>query len=464
MLNTSIIAMNAQHCSTRPRHVGRHRARRGVVTLLLLAALALLVALVGLTVNWARLSAAHTQTQAASEAAALAAAAELLDEHHLWGASDLSDDMLHARHVAAYFAHQYDVEGHEVRLGANLQNLPDGDIVMGYVPDPDDFRSGFHAWDGQGPVNSVMVRCGRTRWTGDPISVAFGKMLGVPHADVATVAIASLEQGVIGFRPRMRVRAPLLPVATDLRHWSTQLGVEATEENDQWSVDARTGVVVNQPDGIAEMTFHYTSLTCDGDMPWCSFDIIRLSNSASGWSEQRLLEQAMEGLSQADLELFGGELVLQSEGTLVPVEINFSPLKMASLLSAVTGVNRVWPLATWGSDGSCRIVGFGAGRVVHTEVSECYATIVVQPSVLITGTGICHRSVPRNPCIGKVRLHYCSHPRNPGPPRTPDEPPCEEDDRPRRPKIGDDCPCDGDPGEAPADDYITPANPCPCAQ
>src|SRR5207249_3527906 len=88
---------------------------------------------------------ARCELQRAADAAALAAADELLDRQELTGAPDQRDEEAAARARAVQVAGANSAGGTALALDPNAANDPQGDVVVGYVADPANLASGLDA-------------------------------------------------------------------------------------------------------------------------------------------------------------------------------------------------------------------------------------------------------------------------------------------------------------------------------
>jgi hypothetical protein len=120
--------------------------------------------------------------------------------------------------------------------------------------------------------------------------------------------------------------------------------------------------------------------------------------------------RAREGLSGGDLAPYGGALILDAPGLIVPV-LPGLPSELGYGLMDIVGATRAWPLAEPAGDGeasACEIVAFAAGRICRVsrgsgETNDIWE-IVVQPTTMVSSQAVTAAAAPRNPWIGKLEL------------------------------------------------------------
>ncbi|HUT09538.1 MAG TPA: pilus assembly protein TadG-related protein [Thermoguttaceae bacterium] len=423
----------------------RRRPREGSSSLVLVFALGTVFALIALALNSASVSNHRVQLQAACEAAALAGAAELMDPGHLYidpghlyidveqhgsTSGDPASDHLSAaqriagaRQRAIRFAAHNGVAGKPLLLAANETNDAGGDLVVGWVEDPTSLDSQWVPWTGTGPVNSLRVQAARSHLRGNPVTLWFGRILGVSDTDVVSSARATVDQRVYGFRPMGHVRVPLVPIVLlSLDGASVQTSQTSARtapgRTDRFTVDPLSGDVRQGQDGIGEIELRVrlvaeSSAESAAESAAQAGNASLLSFNGHGPDYALLREQIVQGLTAEDLETLGGELALDQDGRLRLSGIDLSNTgqlnKLGQMLLDVRGQKRIWPTGKRGSDwrnnAVCEIEGFMAGSVVdgYLETDACL-TIVVQPCLLQTCTALVGTGKDRNPWIGKLVL------------------------------------------------------------
>lgn len=419
-------AMNTVRASR--TNVGRSRpARRGLITGVLLLFMVVLIAVIGLALELGLVYHAQIQLQNAADAAALAGAAQLLDDSVLRpGATlDMTEEVQAAQLAAISFAHSNIAASQEVTLAPNIENEAEGDICAGWLLSPGTYQSEFLPWNGVGPCNTLRVRAHRTSQRSNPVPLRIAPLVGIATADVIAEAQATVDQRVYGFRPIGNATAPVVPLAAlhegSEEAWLEQSQRPATEgDNDRFTVNYRTDAVVKGADGIPEIELRIaTSQTSgvttrgegDDDTSQRNLGLLWLGGPVVG--RATLDRQLLTGLTLDDLAAWGGELSLEANGTrLVPGRAD-ADRGLVDTFRKMIGANRVWPLYSIFTEGDEEsgyvLTGFAAGRIVSAAEEDGELIVLVQPSLLITSTALVRQLAPDealNPWIAKLVLTH----------------------------------------------------------
>ena len=271
-----------------------------------------------------RLQTARVEMQNAAEAAALAAARELVDDRLLVGDPRVIGERTDAaRSSACRLAFNNGVFGDPVALDRNVANDGRGEVVLGRLdPHADDvFYAGDLSAAGQPPavgaglprpyINACHVHACRTRSHGASVSWRLAKALGVPSANVAAEATALLDRDVIGFRPDGVRPIPLMPIALlsdpqGAKEGSWENRVEKGAGPDEYCFDLVRQTVQSGSDGLHEMSVAFR----DDRRP---DNACALRLGTSDWSD--MLEQVRRGLTvQETAKLPDGQIVLGADG------------------------------------------------------------------------------------------------------------------------------------------------------
>jgi hypothetical protein len=164
-----------------------HCHRYGIALIWTALVLLVLILLIGLSLDTAKVYLASHQLQNAADAAALA------------GARIVRIDPNGAREQAQYISSKNRTQGDSVILDLNTDNAdPNGDIIIGhYYPSIDSFVRTVPT-DSNGYPRPNAVRAVARRMTGkhDPIPLIFGPLAKVMTANVSNYAIAIAEGGL----------------------------------------------------------------------------------------------------------------------------------------------------------------------------------------------------------------------------------------------------------------------------
>ena len=165
---------NAFRCSADRRH------ERGLSVILVAILGVLLLGFVGLAVDAGHVYTVGGQLQDAADAAALAAARQVLDDNSTGGTFQITRD------AALAVAAANKAAGNGVLLDANTPNDSDGDIVVGTW---DAGTATFTPSTASPNAVKVLARCTKDSPSG-PLPLLFGGLFGVTSSDVSRSAIA----------------------------------------------------------------------------------------------------------------------------------------------------------------------------------------------------------------------------------------------------------------------------------
>lgn len=399
-------------CHVRTWLPARRRARRGTAVGLLVAALVIVVGIVAVTWSVANLSLEQAQRRAACEAAALAAAAELLDEDVLWGRANPQDDIFAARAASLAYIHANPVSGRPAPLDLNFGNAPSGDVVVGRVANPRRVHAPLEVWTGKGPIDSIGVTAARSHQRGQGVGTWLGALLGLSQGSAAAAARASLDHRVYGFRPQAHTSIPLIPLAASGPSWLEQ-AADFGGANDQFTVDYRRGYIFDGGDGVPEIVLRADLAAGPGGAGKESAGrFASLVLCRAGWGESLRQREVADGLRRSDLVELGGEFALGPDGTLTLPVVEQFDASWCDVLWALRGQVRVWPLGTpasvMGGQAGWQLTGFGAAVICTTRIDDtvepAQLVVTLQPAMLATSTALTSDAAAENPWIAKLSL------------------------------------------------------------
>lgn len=387
--------------------------RRGNVALITLVSLTVLLMLVALAVSYAGLWEARWTMENAADAAALAAAGDLVDDRALLANASVQVALIqNARADAVAYAASNLVLGEPLALDPNPTNAPDGDLVFGFVDLARGvgFTAAGDVSDPSNPnvlaVNAVHVLARRTRDRGNPAGLRMGGWLGMPSADVLAAATAFLDRDVIGFRSTAGQALPVVPLAllsdptgANPLGWEPQ----AAKGPDVLQFDRASRTFAPSSDGLREVQ-------------------VRLAQNGC------LLEVGVTTVVDASAQVVAGVqpaqapagIVLGPDNTLTAMTFpGCGPapdtpeavlLQMALTQLQASAEVRAWPLyqSAAPASGTAVLTGFVAARVANVAAPAAGqpVTFTLQPAQLATATAVTEPGRPgaRNPYLCKVRL------------------------------------------------------------
>lgn len=406
----------------------RRAAHVSVATLL---AVPMLLAAVGLVCYVALVRDARTETQNATDAAALAAARALATDDFLVADPARTAARVAVARAAAVTLGHLNVAGGE-RLGfhPNEGNDPDGDIVFGTLDRP--LGGTFKAAKPAAATNADKAtradrgdQAGGELGTADRVNavqVTFrrspvrGPLGGpTPDRDVLARSVAMLDFAVVGFRPRDGSPVPLVPIGIFTDHvgradnaWDTHLRAG----KDEWRFDAKAKKFVAGADGIPEVAV----LVGSGSKK--SSDVPGLFLQIGAQDSAETVEQVRSGVTHNQLRgKFGSGLVFAEDNILevigspdCPSEGSFD----AALRHRIAaGEPRLWPLFTEVNEeaGLVRLNGWVGARIVSAERHPGGGVmLVLQPAVVCHTAAVTEQRSPapvyvaNNRTVCRVRL------------------------------------------------------------
>lgn len=365
--------------------------RRG--TLLPAIAFALLVVggALALVLNGLWKDAASVELRTAAEAAALAAAAEYLNDAQLAAVSNNEILMQGARLRAAEVAFANRVAGQPVVLNPE----PLGDVIFGRrLFQPESVESVFlEATENPELTPDVVeVRATLMKARGNPLRLFFPGVTGQPVAEAFTLVQAAFDNQIEFFRPTPGTPVPCLPLGIlardpmDQRTDTWEVNIEQRQGGDAFCFDEETREVLPEPDGIPEIVLRSVPLNgigLEGNVQMLDF--------RNDLRDEQLAEQIARGLDREALLEWEGSLPAVSAFDITASANLPEPLQMA--LENLIGQQRLCLLyeplqglsvPSWSQ---VRCVGVVAIRIlsVQPETNET-ATLIVQPTIMSTST------------------------------------------------------------------------------
>ncbi len=399
----------------------KFRGRRGISALLLVLAWSCVVGCLALALDTALVIYQGRQLQAACEAAALAGAAELLDPVALtpaglthWlatgGTAAYSTDHQRLLHRAAFdraqsLASANRAGGRPVELQLTSHESAASDAIAGVVADPTSIGGPLLSSSAVPGMrsNSLLVRNSRAAERGNPLTLWFGRLVGIAEVDLRASARASLDHRVYGFRPAGHVRVPIVPlvVLTDDHdnEWTRQATTPCQPgTNDRVAIHPSHGSYNFGADGIPEVE---VALPLEVEQQEaCHARMVYLAPPAVQ-SASELRRQLLQGYDVQDLAACGGAISLAAALPLVPPGAT-DRTGIAAALHAARGCKHIWMLGSETDDGRCLLTGFAAGQTVSVTRDAKQLRITVQPCQLVTCTACTGVAGPANPWIGKL--------------------------------------------------------------
>ena len=275
-----------------------HRtSRRGATLILMTIMLSASIGMLAFAIDIGYSQATKAQLQRSADAAALAAAWELMQADQL--GSPLANQSTMVRDEAsAYMALN--------KVLLETPNLALEDVEIGYLEDPSDPAEPMK-FDNPSKFNAVRVRVRRTEDQNGKVGLFFGRVLGTDSVSMEATATAAFLKQIKGFRaPDDDESLGILPIALDQDSWNALL-LGATDDDWHWNADTKT--VTAGSDGMLEVNLYPQGIGLPGNRG--TVDIGGSNNSTADISRQ-----ITDGVSEADLSHHGGKLEFDTYGKL----------------------------------------------------------------------------------------------------------------------------------------------------
>lgn len=355
------------HCQRRPR--------KGNVLVLAALMMVAMFAFLAFAVDLGYLQVARTELQRSADAAAIAAAWELIDESTLSGYANPYQTTQDARTTAG----QYTVLNKVLNQDPVLAQE---DVAVGYLANPSDPTEPM-CFDGMNLPNAVRVQVRRTANQNGEVPLFFARVLGHDRAAVQAEATAAMLTNFNGFRaPASGENLDMLPFAVHKDTWNDLLAGIGT---DDWTWDPESQQLTSGADGIREISMFPQSTGGAGN-----FGTVDIGNDNNSTAD--IARQILHGVSPQDLEHHGGKLELDANGELFLngdtgisagmkdelVQIKGKP-RTILIYSDVTGP---------GNNATYTIVNFVGIRITRVKLTGSNKRVIIQPANVVSAGGI----------------------------------------------------------------------------
>ena len=358
--------------------------RRGSIVPLVAVALAVVLAGIALALDRAWIDIAQVELTTAADAAALAAARELACDDLLIPGSDVTVRVAAARAAAIQIASLNTVLTQPLTLLES--DITFGQLVYDASTDTNTFL------ETELVPQTVVITGIRERSRSNPIALVMQGLMGQSTADLARLAVATIDNRIVGVRPSTGLVVPGMPLAilgtdaTGARQdtWQTQIG--ASQGTDTYSYDETTNSVTAKPDGIREILLTgsasgatgTTSNLCLVDFSG-SYDSTRVATMiTNGWTKKDL-SPLPSGLTLANMPIsvVATSAIGSAEATALQQLVG--QCRICLVYGPVSGS------AAFSGTGNVAITGLIAGRIMSfVQNAGQPPTIVFQPGVIVT--------------------------------------------------------------------------------
>ncbi len=367
-----------------PRFRNKTRGRRGNVLVLTAFLMIVMIAFVAMGVDIGYIQNARVELQKSADAAAMAAAWELVDDDALTGLADMSDNVSSARGTAVEYAGLNKVCQSAPAVDANAGNSPSGDVVIGYRSNTADYDDPLDTSD-PSKFNAVQVRVRRTSTQNGEVPLFFAKALGMDSVASEAVATAALGSNFGGFStPPEGDTLEIMPFALDKQTWDNLINNGVGTDN--WNWDAECAEVAAGADGIKEVNLYPQSTGSPGNRG--TVDVGGNNNSTAD-----LARQIVDGISRQDMIDLGKPLEFDANGKLYLNGDTGISAGVKDELASIKGKTRIIPIfesvSGNGNNANYTIVQWVGVRILDVKLTGGMSSkrVIIQPANVMTRHG-----------------------------------------------------------------------------
>ncbi len=367
------------------------RSRHGSILLLTALLLVFMVALLAFAIDVGYLEVAKVQLQQSADAAALAAAEELVDTNAVTGVVNMSAPITRARNAAVQYAGLNTVCNSAPVVNSNTGNGTSGDIVIGYLSDPSN-RALAMDFSNQDVFNAVQVRVQRTSAENGEVGLFFAHLLGHNSQAVQTTATAAIVHNFNGFQmPSDDSNLMMLPFAYDKQTWDKLIaGTADPEISDHYSWNDATKQISAGSDQVREVNLYPGSNVLLPSGNRGTVDIGSSNNSTAD-----IARQITQGINASDMAYMpGNKVALNAQGALTLNGDTGISAGVKDELASIEGQPRIICLYSTvvgpGNNAQYTIVGFAGVRIMAVKLTGAASSkyVIVQPAAITVKGGI----------------------------------------------------------------------------
>jgi Flp pilus assembly protein TadG len=359
-------------------------SRRGNVLVLTAFLMIVMIAFVAMGVDIGYIQNARVELQKSADAAAMAAAWDLMDDDRLSGTVNMTDNVAAARNTAIEYAGLNKVCQSAPALDPNTGNSPSGDVVIGYRSSSAGYNDPLDTSDPT-KFNAVQVRVRRTSTQNGEVPLFFAKALGMDSIGTQAIATAALGSNFGGFStPPEGETLEIMPFALDKQTWDNLINNGVGTDN--WNWDADDGQVVGGGDGIKEVNLYPQGTGSPGNRG--TVDIGGSNNSTSD-----LARQIVHGINKQDMIDLGKPLEFDSNGKLYLNGDTGISAGVKDELASIKGKTRIIPIfesvSGNGNNANYTIVQWAGVRILDVKLTGSMSSkrVIIQPANVMTRHG-----------------------------------------------------------------------------
>ena len=350
------------------------RARKGAIVVLAAVMMVVMFGVIAFSVDIGYAFVQRSELQRSADAAAIAAASDLLDQQIL------NPGVIPSESTAEATAAQFASLNH---VGSVSPTVPNADIEIGTLADWGD--PGGNIMSGIGIPNAARVRVQRTASLNGETPYFFAPIFGHSGVEQESISTAAYRSSFRGFRaPPSGGNLGILPFTLDDDTWQ-DLYDGLTEDN--WTWDPATDTISAGPDGVYEVNLFPQDTGMPGNRG--TVDIGHSGNSTSD-----IQRQIIDGISPSDLEHHGGKLEFDSNGEMILNGDTGISAAVKTQLTAIMGQPRIVPVfvaaAGNGNNANYTINKFVGMRIMEVKLTGKMSKkrVIIQPAAMRIEGGI----------------------------------------------------------------------------
>jgi Flp pilus assembly protein TadG len=351
--------------------------RKGNILVMTAVLMTGLVAVLAFAVDIGYIYAVRTELQRSADAAAIAAAWELIDKNGKPGNETSATLAYSATGKAAQFAGLNTVTNAAPTLSTS-------DVVVGYMANPSSPNDAIVSTPLGILPNAVQVHVQKTSAQNGQVPFFFARVLGFDQTAMDAQATAAYISSFAGFRaPADGSNLNILPFALDEDTWNSL----PTNGTDQWSYNNDSKTITAGGDGIREVNLYPQGTGSPGNRG--TVDIGGSNNSTAD-----IARQIVYGISPADLAYMGGSIQFDGNGVLHLNGDTGISAGVKDELASIIGKPRLIPIFRSvigpGNNADYTIVKFVGVRILDVKLTGSMSTkhVTIQPCNVVAKGGI----------------------------------------------------------------------------
>ena len=360
------------------------RDRKGSIIVLAAFLVVAMLGMVAFSVDVGYLTNARGELQRSADAAALAAAYQLINLSAPGPNYSMTTNIANGRTSAAAYAGLNKVCGSAPSINANTSNASGGDIVIGAISTPTVPGTAM-TFGNPNLYNAAQVTVSRAAGGNGEVPLFFGAIFNRTSAAASAQATAAVITNFNGFQmPADGSSLDILPFALDLQTWNAMMQGSG---QDQWAWDASSSSVHSGSDGVPEGNLYPQGTGSPGNRG--TVDIGSSNNSTAD-----INRQIASGVNASDLSYMGGKIELGGNGTL---QLNGDTGISAGVkdnLASIIGKPKIIPIFNNvggnGNNAQYTIVQFVSVRILQVKLTGSMSgkAVMIQPAGSIAKGGI----------------------------------------------------------------------------